>query len=181
MKLDVSPRPVSHFIESKPSEEPGIRHIWQHQLPSPSFFFFFFLCKAFTTSIPLLRFCVLQHIVPFHMRKHEEHTLPHSWTRFFTSFMFIASTKKLLSELRNKSNAAKVRKRAQTGRAQRNLPTRREQDLDFSFRKKRSCLLLLFFFSLNFSRMVLHRRSSVHCVQRASVSPQQKATGSRAP
>lgn len=86
----------------------------------------------------------MQHIVPFHTRKHEEHTLLHSWTWFFLSFMFIASTK-------TSSRSYETIKRSKTAEQRRqdelrNLPRRREQDLDFSFRKKRSCFF--FFFEL---------------------------------
>lgn len=58
------------------------------------------------------------------------------------------------------------------------LTTMRWKGLGFSFKGEghRSC-----FASLNLSRMVFCRRSTVHCVQRASVSQQHKATGSRAP
>lgn len=48
------------------------------------------------------------------MRKHEEHTLSHSWTCFFTSFIFIASTKTCSrsSGATKQSNAVKVRSSA---------------------------------------------------------------------
>lgn len=77
------------------------------------------------------------HIVPVHMRTREEHTLPRSWTCFFTSFMFIASTKtrSRSSGATTQSNAVKVQSSADRTSPETYRHVGRKTST-FSFRKK---------------------------------------------
>lgn len=163
---------MSHFIQNKHSEEATSGNISFLHL-----FFFLFLCNAFTTAFTTtssaFAFCST-----LFLSTRESMRNTHSFTpgRGSSSLLCSSPAPKLPLGATKQSNAVKLRSSADRTSSE---TYRDAENKTSTFLSERSGAA--FFFSLNFSRMVLHRRSSVHCVQRASVSPQQKATGSRAP